>query len=495
MSILQRIAALFSRRAAATPEPAQAPALPAASARVTAQQYAAALARVTRLPESPFTDGGAYAPRSSDFDTVGLRDPDTVIENDTDGYARLYGNDHIASCLRRRYDKAASATFSAHGEGATANLIAPLEDFVVGAPGLREGLHSACDAIVQGISYLRTVFERQRADARGNLVQRIARFVRHDKRRFRLATVDRENFGLVDDGTVTIGGATYYFPRTRHLWVIPVWQDEESRLGSGHGIGARLDRAAEEDEKVHRMELRTLEKFGGSIVDVFMREGFEQVNPADILATGKVLKSGDTMVWPSSVADVKRTLLGEAVVKAFSSKRADIRSQISKLINGTDFANMGETGTYGLGAALAGEELALAQADGDWLASHVIPQIVRGVLAQNPWIYAATGTTPETPLPTWRAEVDVGRAPKEVAEVLAILGQQGYEITPEVASELVGIPIASKGQRAPSLADIAANMGGGAGGQEPVSLAEVANLLGLARRATARNWPRYKRSG
>jgi hypothetical protein len=466
--------------------PAAAPAAQAkAPAPKDAQTAAADIVRANRQPDIPTRDGAAYPPRNQDFDTIGLSDPDEVLKNDIDGLGRLYANDHIAACLRRRYDKAASSTFSFHGEGANEAMVQPLTDLVLKATGLREMACGALDAITQGISYQSIVYWPQQIDAAGRLVQRIRKFVRHDKRRFRLLTVDRENVGLVDDGISTIGSAHYFIPKRRDLLILAVWQDDESRLGSGHGIGARLDRLAQEDEGIHRMELRTLEKFGGAIVDVMLDPAARDVDLTTILNVGKTIKSGDTTVWPAEVRDVKRTLLGEPVVKAFAAARANIRSQISKLVNGTDFANMGETGTYGLGAALAGEELALAQTDAEWLASHVIPQIAESVIALNPWIRALA--PPGTPLPTCRAEVDVGRSPKETADMLGVVSRMGYEAPDDVVSEMLGVPgLELKWRNAmllPMDAPASASPFGGAAPSAQSDDAEALKAINLVRRA------------
>ena len=418
---------------------------PVQDAASIAERSRKALASFVDLPTRDLTK---FIPRLSDVFQRIIRDTDAILTNTvTDGYARVYAHDHIAAMRRRRFAKVASATYTAHPRGPrwTEEAVSIIQRETIEVDGFREMVYAASETPwIQGRVPIRIEYHTQTIDdLTKQWLHSIKSFNVKDKRRFANVDVDGDKVVLIDDGIspVSANHPRVLLPLDRRLWVIATYANDESAGGYGRGNGARLDRLAELDENLEKWFYELLEVHAGGKTLVLTEKGISQADMDSIRDDlGKAISLAVLVLNPR-VRDAKTVWPDVTSLEAFKNASNRIRTAMSQLINGTDFSSMGETGTYGLGAALSDEEYALCQTDVDYVCSHVLPQVARSWMYVNPWFGKRYGLT-ERDLPLYRGEVDAGRTPKEAMDLISAAVAAGFTVDRETASEAIGLELA-----------------------------------------------------
>jgi len=398
-------------------------------------------------------------PRTSQLLANLIKDPDSVLDADPEGYKIVYGDDQIATSLDNAFLPIASAKWQFVGSTPDSEkLVGPLTRIGLGqVPGWSAMILHLCQAKVMGASLIRTVWRFVKR--RGRWEARPVEFTPCDKRQFAVDRPDwdADSMYLIDDGTSPRLGHIYGFAKAvdRENYIISQWRNTQDRFGYGHGIGDRLYRIAKWRKPVIRLLLQTLEAHAGGVrvATVNSDAGLDEAAQKRVLNSVQQQHeqaiSLDTLSMPYGVdlrvifppGDLLRSI--KEMVDGF------LNPQISKLINGVTLTEQpGDVGSYALGQVHAAQQHMRIQAHAGVIAEELNRDYVPQLLENNPWIYDEAGVPRDTEPPRIVAKVAGGHDRTKAATLVQTLLNSGIDLVESDVYEQTGFEQPTDEQRA-----------------------------------------------
>lgn len=388
-------------------------------------------------------------PRTSQLLSGLIKDPDSVLDADPEGYAVVYGDDQIATSLDNAFLPIAAADWRfVADDPQSEKLVGPLTRLALKrVPGWSAMIMHLCQARVMGASLIRVVWKFQKR--RGRYEGRPIEFTPYDKRQFAIDRPewDANSMFLIDDGSNPRLGQIFGFAKAvdRENYIVSQWRNTQDRFGYGQGIGDRLYRMAKWRKPIIRLLLQTLEAHAGGVrvatvnSDVGMDESKQTRIMNSVQQQFANAISLDTVTMPFGV-DLKVIFPPGDLLRSIKDMvDGFLNPQISKLINGVTLTEQpGEVGSYALGQVHAAQQHLRIQSHANTIAEELNRDYIPQILENNPHLYDEAGVPRDTEPPTLVAMVPGGHDRMKAAQLVATLNQAGVDLVESDVYEQTG---------------------------------------------------------
>lgn len=397
-------------------------------------------------------DAVASRPRIADTIYGLIRDPDGVLAKDPDGYRTIYQDDQIATSLRKLTLKVANCDWKLTGEEPdTQALAAAARSLCVGLPGWDTMVRQACYAMAEGVRIIRVLWEP--CTINGHPAMRPAKFVARDKRKYRPEDAEWKKIWFCDDfQSATLTNRPPEQEEPRDYYIIPVWQDDEERLGFGDGVGERLYKVAVIRRELLKLFWEAMETtIGGIRVLTFDFNVWQNLPASEQTALREAAVdainnaiSFDTVDLPPGTTFQIHFPSAEALEAFRASLKQYLDEMPQKLLLGTVMSEgSSEKGSLGFGLYLDHESRLQVQAIVDWLAESFTRDLLGQIFLYNPWLYEVAAVSRGTPLPRYVGTV---RGGADHTAGMGLAQQHRGHMLKTQYEELTGITIPSEEQ-------------------------------------------------
>lgn len=395
------------------------------------------------------SDFARLLPRTWELINNLIRDPDSVLADDPNGYAVIYGDDQIATSLENAFLPIANAQWSYTSTDPNSRKLIPaltklgLKD----PPGWATMIQHLCQARVMGASLIRVLWKPRKRLGRWEM--RPVDFTPYDKRQFAISRPEwqEDSMFLIDDGFSPRLGYIYGFAKAvdRKNYIVSKWRNTQDRFGYGQGIGDRLYRHAKWRKPIIHLILQTIEAHAGGVrvATIDSDQGLSEDDQARLLDQVREAFANaislDTIAMPAGVnlqvlfppGDLLRSI--REMVDGF------LQPQISKIINGVTLTEApGNVGSYSLGQVHAAQQHMRIQAHANLIAEDLDRDYTPQLAQNNPHIFRDAGVPDDTELPKMSVKVPGGHDTKEAAAIVVSLLTAGVDLPKSEVMDRVG---------------------------------------------------------